>query len=218
MLIVALVFCHRYVHAIAPRQDPPRENASPKKEILVGWCLCFIATVQLIFLPSILPRILADFGLTGKVALNAAGIIIMTYTAAAIVGSYSLCALASRIGLKKILTIALVVASCMQVLLIAGAGFWSFTALRVVQIFFVAATFPLTVSFFARSAGGKMIGFLNAARFLGNAAGPLMATSILAYADLLTLYGIIAALTLAALWAFLALIKTGGEPCSVPAS
>ncbi|MBI4632815.1 MAG: MFS transporter [Deltaproteobacteria bacterium] len=215
MLVVVLIFCHRSVRAIPPQQDPPRQSATLKKEILVGWFLCFIATVHLIFLPSILPRILADFKLTEKIALNAAGIIMMAYTAAAIVGSYILCNIAYRVGLKKIMTIALSMASFLQIFLIFGHGFWSFTAIRMLQIFFIAAAFPLTVSFFARSVGGKMIGFLNAARFFGNAVGPLMATSVLAYANLLALYGIIAVLTLGSLWAFLTLIKTGDEPCSV---
>jgi MFS family permease len=106
-------------------------------------------------------------------------------------------------------------AAVFQVLLLGARGFWSLTAIRMIQTAFIAAAFPLTVSLFARSAGGKTIGFLNGARFLGNAAGPLMATSILAYTNLPTLYTVIAALTIAALWAFLALVKTGDEPCSV---
>jgi hypothetical protein len=73
-----------------------------------------------------------------------------------------------------------------------------------IQTGFIAAVFPLTISIFARDVGGGMIGFLNSARFFGNALGPLMATSLLAYSNLLTLYIAIAAFTLVTLWAFLA--------------
>jgi hypothetical protein len=73
-----------------------------------------------------------------------------------------------------------------------------------IQTGFIAAIFPLTISVFARDVGGGMIGFLNSARFFGNALGPLMATSVLAYSNLLTLYIAIAGFTLVTLWAFLA--------------
>ena len=52
--------------------------------------------------------------------------------------------------------------------------------------------------------GGAPLGFLNSSRFVGNSLGPLLATSILAHAGLLSLYVTISGLTLAVLWAFLA--------------
>jgi hypothetical protein len=46
------------------------------------------------------------------------------------------------------------------------------------------------------------IGFLNSARFTGNAMGPIIATSILAFSNLPVLYLFISAITLLAFIAF----------------
>jgi hypothetical protein len=75
------------------------------------------------------------------------------------------------------------------------------------QVGIVAGVIPLTFSVFAREVEGKRIGILNSSRFVGGAAGPLMATSVLAYSNLLTLYLLIAGLTVAILWASVASIK-----------
>jgi len=65
----------------------------------------------------------------------------------------------------------------------------------------------LIITFFAQDVGGGMIGFLNSARFLGVAFGPLVATSLLAYAGLLPLYAFIAVCTLISLGMFLAMSR-----------
>ena len=72
---------------------------------------------------------------------------------------------------------------------------------------FIAGIIPLVFSMFAREVSGKRIGFLNSSRFVGAALGPLMATSVLAYSGLLTLYLLIAGLTLIALWGFMTTTK-----------
>jgi len=95
-------------------------------------------------------------------------------------------------------------AAALQVLLYFSAGVWSFTLIRVLQTGMIAAVFPLVISTFVGEAGGATLGFLNSARFVGNALGPMMATTILAYFNLLTLYLTIAGLTVALLGAFLA--------------
>jgi len=53
--------------------------------------------------------------------------------------------------------------------------------------------------------------FLKFGEIFGNALGPLMATSVLAYSNLLTLYIAIAGFTLVTLWAFLA-SREGFDP------
>jgi predicted MFS family arabinose efflux permease len=201
---IFLIFCHRYVSDIPLQEKRSSPDAHYKKGLLLGWALSLIATVQLTFLPSILPRILDGFGLIGGAALNFAGIIIMCYTATAILGTYIFSRFSSKIGLKKVIMVACLSAACFQVLLIVSNGVLSFTVIRMIQTGFIAAVFPLTISIFARDVGGGMLGFLNSARFFGNGLGPLMATSVLAYSNLLTLYVAIAGLTLVTLWAFLA--------------
>lgn len=201
---IFLTFCHHYVRDIPPQKKESHSDVFFKKEILIGWTLSFIATIHLTFLPSVLPRILEDFQLMGEEALKSAGFIIVSYTVAAITGNYLLSRLSSKMGLKKVITIACLSGAGFQVLLILSGGILSFMVIRMIQMGFIAAIFPLAISIFARDAGGRTIGFLNSSRFAGGAVGPLMATSVLAYSNLLTLYILIAGLTLGSLWAFLA--------------
>ncbi len=205
---IFLIFCHLYVDKIPPQRKEFHPNASYKKVILFGWALSLIVTIHLTFLPSILPKILEGFQLVGDAALNSAGTIIMAYTATAILGNHLLSRFSSKIGIKKVITIACLLAAFFQVLLIVSKGVLSFTVIRMIQTGFITAVFPLMVSIFARDIGGGTIGFLNSARFVGMAVGPIMATSVLAYSNLLTLYISIAGLTLCSLWAFLFSMKT----------
>jgi len=72
----------------------------------------------------------------------------------------------------------------------------------------IAAVIPLVISAFAGEGGsGTTLGFLNSGRFVGNALGPMMATTILAQFNLLTLYLTISGLTLVSLCAFLASLR-----------
>jgi DHA1 family multidrug resistance protein-like MFS transporter len=200
---VTLVFCHRHVADVPPRPGKLLQGSLPKQGILVGWALGFVATVHLTFLPSILPHILEDFRLAGKEALNTAGTIMMAYTAASIPGNYLISGLGGKIDLKKLIAFASIAAALLQVFLIFCPGVISFTLVRMLQVGFIAAVFPLILSIFARDAGGGTLGFLNSSRFFGNAIGPFLATSILAFSNLLTLYLIIAGMTFAALLSFL---------------
>jgi len=77
------------------------------------------------------------------------------------------------------------------------------------QMGVIAAVFPMILAVFASGVGGGTLGFLNSARFAGNAIGPFMATFVVAYSNLLTLYLIITGLTLVALTAFLQATKVG---------
>jgi MFS family permease len=99
-------------------------------------------------------------------------------------------------------------AALFQALLSFSKGVFSFTLIRMIQTGFIAAIFPLTLSIFARDIGGRTIGFLNSSRFVGMAVGPIMATSVLAYSNLLTLYLFIAGLTFGSLWAFMTSTRT----------
>jgi len=208
LVLIFVIFCHVTVRDIPPQGEPPRTDAALKKSLLSGWLLCFICSVHLLFMPSLLPHITqGSFHLGEAAALSAAGIIMMTYTGSAIFGSYLLCRISSRIGLNRVMILSLAMAAVFQILLIFSGGVVSFIIIRMLQCAFIAAIFPLTVSVFARQVGGRMIGYLNSARFLGNALGPLLATFILAMADLLTVYLVIAGLTLGALWFFLATMQ-----------
>ena len=151
----------------------------------------------------------------GDEALRSAGWIIMLYTGTAILGNHLLSHLASQWGLLKVITSACLLAVVFQVSLWLSGGILSFSVLRMLQMGFIAAIIPLTFSIFARQLSGRRIGFLNSSRFVGAAVGPLMATTILAHSNLLTLYLVIAGLTLGSLWSFIVSVK--GDPSLHPA-
>jgi predicted MFS family arabinose efflux permease len=203
LIFISLYFCHRNVPDIPLRKEEPRQDAPRRRLLLWGWALGLIGTIQITFLPSILPRVLEGFDFRGNAALNLAGTLIMLYTGTAILGNYGFSRLSSRIGLKKVITVVCLSAACLQLLLYLPSGVGSFIVIRMIQTGFIAAVFPLTISLFAQGAGGGTIGFLNSARFFGNGLGPLLATSVLAYFNLLTLYIFIAGSTLIAMWIFL---------------
>jgi len=81
---IFLTFCHHYVSDIPLQKKKSHPEAYYKKGLLSGWVLSLIATVQLTFLPSILPRILENFQLMEGAALNYAGIIIMSYSSSTV--------------------------------------------------------------------------------------------------------------------------------------
>ena len=162
-----------------------------------------VGTIHLTFLPSILPHILEGFQLTEEAAITTAGEIMMAYTATAILGNYLVATFSGKVSLARLIAICCLSAAILQALLYFSSGIYSFTAIRMLQTGMIAALFPLVITTFAGDARGSTLGFLNSARFVGNSLGPLLATSIVAQFDLLTLYLTISGLTLAVLCAFL---------------
>jgi MFS family permease len=189
-------------NAVGPAARTDARRAAPRG-IFWGWALTIVGTIHLTFLPSILPQLLEGFRLTGDVAVGAAGTIMMVYMASAIVGNYLVVRLSTRWGTARMITVSCLSAGLMQVLLYFADGIVVFTLVRVVQTGAVAAVSTLVISSFVSEARGSTLGFLNSARFVGNAIGPMMATTILAHSGVLALYLTIAGLTLAAWWAFL---------------
>jgi hypothetical protein len=64
----------------------------------------------------------------------------------------------------------------------------------------------------SQRADGGIIGFLNSARFTGNAWGPMIATSILAFSSLEVVYLLISAISLLALLGFKFFFKKPHDP------
>jgi len=90
----------------------------------------------------------------------------------------------------------------LQGLFVFSEGVVDFTIMRMIQTGLVAAIYPLTMSIFAKESKGNVIGFLNSARFAGNALGPMIATTLLAFSNLPTLYLFISLIALSALLGF----------------
>ena len=203
LMAVSLLLCHLYVAEVGPEQNHVENKASLNHQVIWGWALSFIATIYLTFLPSILPHVLESFSQKGSDALKSAGFIMMGYTATAILGNYLISRLTPVAKIKKTIVAACLFAAFSQIIMYFVPGVCSFAAVRMLQTGAIAAVISLVMTGFASEMGGTGIGFLNSARFAGNGAGPMLATFVLARANLLTLYFIIALSTVGSVLAFL---------------
>jgi MFS transporter, DHA1 family, multidrug resistance protein len=212
-VFLTLVFCFFYV------KEPPHESRESGSftehavsgKTLIGWGLCFIATVQLMFLPSVLPDVFRVFHIEESTALKSAGLVIMLYTATAMAGTFLLCKFAERATTHRLIILAGFLGTGLQFVLSVTPGIGSFVAFRMLQTAMVAAVMPLVLSSFASDLDGRVIGFLNSSRFAGNALGPIIATSVLAFSDLTWLYVSIGIMGLVPLMAYAFFLGQGNE-------
>jgi MFS family permease len=209
VLFGSAILCYLYITDV-PR--PPKADSwslwpSFNRRIVIAWFLCFVVQIHLMFLPAILPNVFESLAVGETKALNWAGILVMLYTMSALAGTAFWCALAKKTGLFRMIVILGFCAALFQLLLALNTGVIGFTAIRMIQTGLVAAIVPLTLSIFAGEVKGSVIGFLNSARFVGGALGPVMATSILAFSNLPVLYAIISGLSLLIMLPFVFVFK-----------
>lgn len=185
-IFVTLAFCVFYVVEVPheSKEKSPLERSALTQKTLIGWGLCFITTVQLMFLPGILPKVFESFNIERAVALKWAGMVVMLYTASAMAGTYLLCRISAKVPNDKLIVTVGAMGIVAQSLLPLCPDMISFVAVRMVQTAMIAAIIPLTFSFFASDLSGKTIGFLNSGRFAGNAMGPVIGTSVYAFSGL----------------------------------
>jgi MFS transporter, DHA1 family, multidrug resistance protein len=198
ILFISVAFSYFFVMDVPrlPKMERAFGWATIDKRLMIAWTLGFTAMVQLSFLPSVLPKVFDEFHVAHPVALKLAGIVVMLYTATAMVGTYVWSWLSKRFGIYRMITFLFALGIVFQLLLVFSQGVVGFTVIRMIQTGLVAATFPLIISMFAAESKGSIIGFLSSARFAGNAVGPIMATSILAFSNLTVLYLFLSALAL----------------------
>lgn len=198
MLFAIFAFCLVSLSPLPPRPRPPAAAGLLRRQLWLAWMISFAGTVQIVFLPSILPTILRGFEVPEGQRLVTAGTIVFAYGASAAAGSYLVSWLADRILPERLVIACAIGASILQVLLILGVGPVSFTLIRMAQTGLAAGIFPLILAQVAARSHGATVGFINTARFAGNAAGPVIATFLLAHSDLFSLYAVLGALLAAA--------------------
>jgi MFS family permease len=175
----------------------------PRRGLVAGWLLCFVASIQIVFLPSVLPEILAGLRVAQGLAIRVAGLIVFGYGVTSVLGSYYLARLAVSKGRRRTLLMAAVAASALQLLLGVPGSAVTFGLIRALQVGMIAGVIPIVFADVAGSARGTAIGFINTSRFAANAAGPLIATAVFANASPFGLYLGLSAATLLALMLFL---------------
>ena len=188
MLFAVCIACQIALSRIPPRPKASAATAIPRRQIWLAWLVSLLGTMQIIFLPSVLPTILRSFEVPGSQELVTAGTIVFAYGIAAVAGSYGFSRLAGKIPAARLVLATALGASMCQLLLYFGTDTVSFTLIRMLQTGCAAGIFPLILAQIATRSEGRTIGFINTARFAGNALGPVTATFILAHSDLLTLY------------------------------
>ena len=204
VLFASSIFCYLFVTDVPklPREERSSLWTILDQRIIVAWLLCLTASIQLMFLPSVLPNVFEQFQIEKTLGLKLAGTVVMLYTITAMIGTYLWSWLSRRYGLKKMITYLFGFGILFQALLALSRGIIDFTVIRMIQTGLIAVTIPLIFSLFLSEPKGGTIGFLNSARFTGAALGPIIATSILAFSSLEVLYLSISALSLLALVGF----------------
>jgi MFS family permease len=212
LVFVTLAFCFFYVKEFPheSRETTAFTKHAMNKKTLIGWGLCFTATVQLMFLPSVLPNVFRAFHMEESMAIKSAGLVVMLYTATAMVGTFLLCRLVGRVTSHRLIITAGILGTVFQFLLSVSPGVTSFVGVRMLQTAMIAAVMPLVFSSFASDLDGRVIGFLNSSRFAGNALGPMIGTSVLAFSSLNWLYLSVGSMGLLA-WVSYAFSFTGAR-------
>jgi len=193
MMLVVFIFCQVGLSPLPPQPRRPTDGGFPRGQLWMAWGVAFVGTMHIVFLPSVLPAILQDFHVPEHEQLVTAGLIVFAYGVSAAAGSYGFSRMAARIPAQHLVLACGAGAALFQVLLILGVEPMTFTLLRMAQTALAAGIFPLILVQMASRRHGGTIGFINAARFAGNAAGPVVATFILANSNLLSVYVVLGA-------------------------
>jgi MFS transporter, DHA1 family, multidrug resistance protein len=190
VVAATLVLCHFFVPSPRYRrtvgEQEQRKHVS--RTVLITWLLCLAAQVQLMLLPSILPNVFKTLGFGHEKALQSAGLVITLYTFTSMVGTYVFSSLTRRVGTLRLITMLMIGGILLQGALVFPRGIVGFTTIRMIQTGLIAAVIPLGLALFADTAGGFTMGFLYSSRFVGNAIGPVLATSLVAYSSIPALY------------------------------
>ena len=149
-------------------------------------------SMHIFFLAAILPRVLPVLGVGPDRTLEVGGLIIFASGAAAAVGSVAAPRLAELVAERRLIPALLIGSSLCVVALSAATSAWLYGALRFLQVLCVAPVFPIVVARIAQHASGQMIGIINSARIGASFVGPVVATTVLAWAPMWTVYALLA--------------------------
>jgi DHA1 family multidrug resistance protein-like MFS transporter len=203
LILVAFVNVRLQLSPLPKFRPESSPHPQSPRGLAAGWLLCFAVTIQIVFLPSVLPEVLAAMRVPQAQAVATAGLIVFAYGAAAMVGSYGLSRLAGAGERRRTLVWAALVASALQPLLSASDSVLVFGVVRALQVGLLAGVVPIVFAEVAGSARGSGIGFINTSRFAANAVGPPVATAAFAHASPLGLYLGLSVFTLLCLVFFL---------------
>jgi DHA1 family multidrug resistance protein-like MFS transporter len=189
VLFVTAAFVQVGVPPLPPASTATsRRAAGTTREVIVVTVIVLGGSIQILFLTAVLPNIVTMLGVDPHRTLEMGGIVLFVSGVAAAVGSLIAPRLAEAVPERRLIPILLAGSSlCLAAFGLAGSV-WTFGALRFLQVLCVAPVFPIVIARVAHRLGGKAIGLINAARIGAAFIGPVMATTLLAWAPAPVLY------------------------------
>jgi hypothetical protein len=182
----------------SPAPESPRGSV-PVRDVAAVSLVVLVASAQVFFLTSILPQVLPALGVPETRTLEVGGLLIFASGVAAAVGALGTTRLAELWPEARLLPALLVASSVLVAALAVASSVWSYGALRFLQMLAIAPVFPIVVARVAQHAGGQAIGVINSARIGAAFVGPVVATTVLAWAPPAVLYALLAAIGLGCL-------------------
>jgi len=179
---------------------PPMTRAVAERGGPTNWrdvtgvaAIVLAGSLQLQFLPAILPEILPTLGVERTRLLEVGGFVIFVSGVAAALGSVVAPRLADALPEARLIPALLLLSSVMLLAFGLATSVWLLGALRFLQVLCIAPVFPIVVARIAHRARGDAIGFINSARIAAAFVGPVLATSLLAWAPAPVVYACIGA-------------------------
>ncbi|MBM4442797.1 MAG: MFS transporter [Candidatus Rokubacteria bacterium] len=198
VLFATAAFVQLGVPPLPPARAADARRAARAPVSVVGVTAIVLGgSIQIMFLPAVLPELLEGLGVEPARTLEAGGIVLFVSGIAAAVGSLAAPRLAEALPERQLIPLLLGGSSVFLVAFSLAGSVWSFGALRFLQVLCVAPVFPIVVARIAHRVGGKAIGFINSARIGAAFIGPVVATTLLAWGPAPVLYVCLALMTLA---------------------
>ena len=160
-------------------QESQRRRAN-WREIGTVALVVLAGSMQIFFLPAILPQILPPLGVPKDRTLQVGGVVLFVTGLASATGAMLAPRIAEIRNERRIVPWLVAASSVLVAALALAPDAWSFSVLRFVQVLVVAPVFPIVVGAVAARASGEAIGFINSARISASFLGPIIATTLVA--------------------------------------
>ena len=171
-----------------PRRTADRGGSTNWRDVAGVATIVLAGSIQLQFLPAILPEILPTLGVEEGRLLEVGGFVIFVSGVAAALGSLVAARLADAVPEARLIPVLLLLSSLSLAAFGLAGSVWVLGALRFVQVLCIAPVFPIVVARIAHRARGDEIGFINSARIAAAFLGPVIAATLLAWTPAPVLY------------------------------
>lgn len=172
----------------APPLTPERSGPTPWRDVAGVAAIVLAGSIQLQFLPAILPEILPALGIERERLLEIGGLIMFVSGVAAALGAVAAPRLADAIPEGRLIPVLLLLSSLVLVAFAFAGSVWLLGVLRFLQVLCIAPVFPIVVARVAHRASGEALGFINSARIAAAFLGPVIATTLLAWGPAAAVY------------------------------